>query len=416
MLSDHDRELICAAVDGQLSIEQESEFRTIIAESAAALQLYQVLQSHARRIQALPVHPAPQELWSNVMAQVRSLPTPKPIVTPRPAAEKPVGYVHYIVAASLFIGVTASAFWFASDQQHPRVATNQRKASPATIPVEREKSIVDPVIAQAVPENLLPAPRLVETPRQAPVVVAKLEPTPELAPAPHPHVSQDVIGAATLTERSPLTAVNIRTPFLANVSELDGQDTKQRLREELSHDAAYRIDLFASDTQRAATIFQNVCKKAQINVSTDAVAQERMKKKLPSAWVIYVESLDADELTTLFAALATQSRADDKPSVFNAAHCFPTQLPDARDMKELFGIDLGMGKRQKSNTGKPASTIDQVASALQKHTKSAMMLTYLPAAGRTNPNQSAEIQSFLAKREDRKPGSVPMMIVIRPAN
>ena len=62
MLTDSDRELICAAVDGQLSFEQESGFRVLVAESADALQLFQLLQSHSRRLQAIPQRPAPLSL------------------------------------------------------------------------------------------------------------------------------------------------------------------------------------------------------------------------------------------------------------------------------------------------------------------------------------------------------------------
>jgi hypothetical protein len=60
-------------------------------------------------------------------------------------------------------------------------------------------------------------------------------------------------------------------------------------------------------------------------------------------------------------------------------------------------------------------TADQLAAALRKGGKSAILLTYLPVVGRTNPAASKEIRAFLERRGDRKPDAVPLLIVIRPA-
>ena len=216
-------------------------------------------------------------------------------------------------------------------------------------------------------------------------------------------------------------------PFLANVADLDRPEVRTRFLDELSRDPAFRLDLFTRDPLRAADVFQTVVKKAQINLTIDLLAQERMKKKLPSAWVIYVETLNAEEITKLFGLLAGQTRADEKNPPFTSAHLYPAfqadpkdllypaSQADTKDLRDLLGVDLGLNKRPKA-ASKPlaTTTVDQVASALQKNNKPALLLTYLPV--RNNPNLSAEVQSFLAKRDDRKPGTIPLMIVIRPLN
>ena len=47
---------------------------------------------------------------------------------------------------------------------------------------------------------------------------------------------------------------------------------------------------------------------------------------------------------------------------------------------------------------------------------SAVLLTWSPAQGRTPPATSAELKTFLAKRGERKPNAVPVIIVIRHGN
>jgi hypothetical protein len=48
--------------------------------------------------------------------------------------------------------------------------------------------------------------------------------------------------------------------------------------------------------------------------------------------------------------------------------------------------------------------------------KTALMMTWLPAAGRTAPAASLELKQFLIKRAERKANAVPVIIVIRHGN
>ncbi len=431
MLTDSDRELICAAVDGQLSNEQESGFRTLVAESADALQLFQSLQSHSRRLQAIPQRPAPLSLAPKVMTSVRQLPQVKPSAAYRDEQSKrSVGWIPYVVAASLLLAVTSASFWFAAHRPNDQNAVTHRKQLTRPTDLSHDKSVASSALAPESGNDLLPHPRVIDRNSLLTAVAIPTPNTIEVAPEPRPYTPGDVIGSATFHDQSPLTAVHSRVPFLANVADFDTIEFSARLRDELGRDPAFRLDLFTRDPLRAGDVFQTVIKKAQVTLTIDLLAQERMKKKLPSAWVIYVETLNAEEITKLFGLLAVQTRAEEKNPAFTSGHLYPafqadpkdllypTSQADTKDLRDLLGVDLGPGKRLKAVATKPlaATTVDQVTTALQKNNKPALMLTYLPVAGRNSPNLSAEIQSFLAKRDDRKPGTIPLMIVIRPLN
>ena len=82
MLTDADRELVSAAVDGELTPVTGPAFRTLVAQSADAVALYQTLTAQARRLAALPRHPAPADVWRAVVADIRAIPVAVPAPAP----------------------------------------------------------------------------------------------------------------------------------------------------------------------------------------------------------------------------------------------------------------------------------------------------------------------------------------------
>jgi hypothetical protein len=275
---------------------------------------------------------------------------------------------------------------------------------------------VPTVVARAPERTVVEAPK-----RPEPLVVASAAPKhPEPAPAPRPNVP-DFLASAVPPDLKPFEAVEVRLPLLLSVAELDGPDAQAQIAAELAREPAFRLDLFARDTVRAADVFQAAAKSARLSVTVDATAHERLKRKLPTAWAVYTEALTPDDVAKLTAALAAHDRAADA-GVFAAAHLIPARAAEQRDLKDLFGVDMGLGKRSKPGpvAGKPlsAGTVDQVTAALTKGKvpeTPALMLTYLPAPFRAAPGASKEVREFLARRDDRKPNAVPVLVVIRPA-
>src|SRR5690349_13009615 len=110
MLTEADRELIAAALDGELAPAEEAAFRRLLAESVEAGTLFRQLQAQARRLRSLTPIPAPTELTARVIVKVRQLPR----ATPAPAGpRRRSAWLPFAVAASALLAISAGSFWLA---------------------------------------------------------------------------------------------------------------------------------------------------------------------------------------------------------------------------------------------------------------------------------------------------------------
>lgn len=410
MLTDADRELITAAVDGALDDRREPAFRALVADSAEAAGLFHQLQAHARRLRELRRLPAPLGLADDVRVRVRGLPDIIPSTRRRVVAGRP-SWLTYSVAASLFLAVTAGSFWYVGQAGREPEARALRRALPATT---GGSETVAAVVPQGTPVEVIAAPRAVTA-----VAVLPTPLFPEAAPTPRSVASGDVVGGSPAVESAALTTIEVRLPLRATVADLDRADLTARVASELARDPAFRLDLFVHDPLRAAEVFQITAKAAGLDLVVDAAAQDRLKKKLPTSWAVYTEALSAEEIAGFLAQLAARTKAADPTPVFASAHLFPAQAPEQRDLRDLLGVDPGLGKRTKAAVPKSVSsgTIDQVTSALQKTgDKPAIFLSFHPPAARMPAGASKEVKAYLEGRGERKPAAVPLMIVIRPVS
>lgn len=429
MLAPNQRELITAAVDGELSAEEKRAAKELLETSPEALALYKRLKADRNRVRALPQAAPPPNLAARVMSRVAAEPA-RPAQPARSHNRKRVSVFGLIaLAASLFIAVTVAAFAFSKGRgaigETAKVASWVRELpanhdAPAvavpsptdTAPVELVK--LDPfAVAHA---DVSPVPRVAD-----PVVA----PSVALAPTPR-SVTSDFNAAPLLTHLKPFDLIQARVPFLRAVAELTREDTRQELLDELARDPAFRFDVFVRDAQRGTDAFRNAAKAAGLHVYADAGTLDRLKKRQTSTLVIYTESLTATELAALFEALATEDTKF-SPRVCDSLHAVPVSRTDETDLKAVLGIDVGVFKRpvganpagQGSKSGSKSvssGTIDQVTKALTTPPaeKCAVLLAW--QGTRTPPAMSAELKSYLAKRGDRKPNAVPALIVIRTAN
>ena len=413
MLTDFNRRLLTAAIDGELTPAEDAAFRRLMTESAPARVYYQQLVTHSYRLKGMPRVSAPSGLHRAVLARVASAAPASAARPSRVALWLPVA-----VAASAMLVVSTGALWIVGHIANaPEVA--RRTPRPSTPGPVVPDSPPTPDAEKSGTPDAAPAPL---TPHRAPEELASREPREPRPPAPEvPAGPPDLIGAALLNAPPPLERVEIRLPFLAAATDLDRPDVLARLADEFGHDAAYRLDLFTPDAHRGADAFLAAAKQVGLTVAVDAVAHERMKRKLPTAWAVYTDALTPDDIGTLAAALAPHGRAPDKPA-FGAVHLFPARDAERRELRELLGTEPASFKRAKPapQPGKPiaAGTADQIAAALAKSktgdNKPGVLLTLLPAAGRANPQASREVREFLSRRDDRKPGAVALLVVIRP--
>ena len=87
----------------------------------------------------------------------------------------------------------------------------------------------------------------------------------------------------------------------------------------------------------------------------------------------------------------------------------------------MFGRDLGLFRSARVDPQSPArpisdGTLGKIKAAVGKNPeKAGLILTYLPVGGRSAPMLSKEIKAFLDGRGERKTGTLPAFVVIRPA-
>lgn len=439
MMPADQNELIAAAVDGELSATELRTFRALLETSAEARALYARLKADRDRVRALPRAAPPADLQARILKRIAST-APAPAITPaRPrSAESPRRqmplWVPVAAAASLFLSVTAVSFAFYNSRSRvggevaknpysdalPAVADSTAAVpSPAAAP---RPTPADPDAVARV--DVSPVPPVVPPRPVVPDTVA-------IAPEPRP-VRPDLIGARPLPPLPPLDFIRARVPFLRPVADLDRDDTKQELVDELSREpTAYRLNLFVRDTARGVEVFQNTAKAAGLNLFADAATLDRLKKKQVASVVVYTESFAAAELAGLFAKVAAEDTKY-SPRVCDTLHALPAVRADELKLKDVLGnVDVGLFKRPTGSGGAgqgadrgdkhvSTSTIDSVSKSLngaapKPGEQTAVLMAWQSDLPRSNPTASVELKQFLAKRGPRKPGAVPAVIVIRVA-
>jgi hypothetical protein len=422
MLTDAQLGLLTAAADGELAPAEREDLRALLADSAEARAVHARLLDDSGRLKALPVVPPPAGLKARVMARVAELPAPyRPVVRRPAAARRPErrSWTPAAVAASLLFAAGAGSFVFFRLQDAGRDAAHRspERDLPTTSPSARVPS--DPRPPKVGP------PRSPQTP-QDPADVAPPRPAPpDVAVAPDPRPAPSDVLAAPPLPPVRFDHADIRVPFLRPLADLAGEEARRQFAEELGRDPAVRVDLFARDPSRAVAVVRDAAKAAGLTLYVDATSRERLAKGQANAVAVYTDSLTPAEAAALFGKLAAED-AKISPRVFGSAHATPVTDAENKTMKDLLGIDPGLLKRPAADRGekgadptKPlaAGTADQVVKAVAgKGEKAAVVLTWTPTTARTAPGASAELKQYLAKRGDRKPAAVPLLIVIRTSN
>jgi anti-sigma factor RsiW len=439
MLSAEQLQLITAAVDGELSAVEARAFRRLLDTTPQARALYAKLQADSVRVRALPQVAPPANLVAKVMARVAD--TPAPSTAPARTQPAPDRYrrvralAPFALAASVLVAVTVGSFAFFNDdgtgQQTAKQPWGNILPTPAdssgSVPSPREQHQPDPdAVART---DMSPVPPVSPHPKEVTPNAVAVAPEPRLA---HP----DLIASPVLPKLPPFDLVQVRVPFLRAVAELERDDARQELLDELRREPGFphRFDVFVRSTARGVDVFQNAARASGLKVFADATTLERLKKKQVHSVVIYTETLTAAELAEFFAKLTVEDKKF-SPRVCDALHATPVVRADELDLKAVLGTDAGLFKRPatgqtgQGNNRKPDSTepksvsdgtIDMVTDTLTKPqtkptAKTAILLTWQPGPARTNPAMSKELSQFLTKRADRKPGAIPAIIVIRPA-
>ncbi len=419
MLGDYETHLIAGAVDGELSAEESRAASALLARSPAAAELHAALLRDRERLKSIPRTPAPASLAAAIADAIAN----RPVIVPQVRPTRRPRWVPAALAASVLVAVASGTFWFVADSAAPRLAKRQIQQLPKDgsqfVPTVAPNRASDPVDAAVAIEPSKPtAEPKIQGGTAA--VAANDGHNPKAVPD-TPNLEPDRILAAPVgSDVKAFDRVELKLPLLASIADFSKDETLATLKANLARDPATRIDAFAKDTAKAAEALVASAKKLNLNIQIETVAGERMKRRMPSAWWIYTEALTPDEIAKWLAETAAAEAALGSPSerVFGAVHAMPAGAQDQKDSLSLAGVDLGLGKKPAAPSAHISSkTLDQVAGSLQKGEtpKPGLLLTYLPPLVRVPPQLSKDVKQFQEQRGDRKPGTVPLVIVVRPA-
>jgi hypothetical protein len=418
MLTDAEKLILTVAVDGELSPDQTVAFQNLLAQRPEAVLLWEQLKADAERLKALPRHPAPAELTRAVMARIMTR------TTPLSRGRRLAAWLPYALAASVLIGVAAGSYWFFRIPVESDLAlTNSRPThpgdpapfSPLTFAKKSQASHPE---AKAAPDLETVAMTKEETGIRGTVVESL--PPPRTVVVPETPTLPGVFGSPSAEAKS-IIEVNLKLPVIWNAMEWNENDAMSRLVKELGRDAAFRIDLFSKNPTAAIEQLQAAARAAKVNLFVEGTAAELLKRPNGIPLAVHFENLTAAELTALLAAVAQQVHTQPKPeTILGSAHLFATTAVEQKDVKDLVGVELLAPKVTKSEDDPKsvsADTLPKIAAAVKKpDEKTAVVFPYLPPnvpSLRANVAKSAEVKQFLEKRGDRKPGTVPLLIVVR---
>jgi hypothetical protein len=422
MLTAAETELICAAVDGEMSPGQAASFSLLIEAKPQAEQLFRALIQDRDAILLLPRVPAPSGLHQGILDRIiPTTPRKTPAATPRRRSlAMALG-----MAASFLIAVGTASYWFALQNtnsyrvsqsqllQLPKSGTNLLPPVERSIRVDTSELIADTIDPLETPDfpSVPSIERVVTNPQPAP-----LPNSPPTAPA-------EVLAAPVGVDAKPFERHAVKLPILLPFAKLGIPEGREAFRAQLSADVGVRLDLFVKDCPKAIELLTNAGKAAHVNLLTETIANERLKRKMNSTWLIFTDMLNADELTNWMRATADLDKSEPNSSnpTFGTFHLLPTGNAEQKDLQSLIGFDLGSTKKPRSTDVSAhisATTIDQLTQSIQKSepTKPAILLTYLPPLVRVQPALSRDIKQFHELRKDKKPGTTPVMIVIRQQN
>ena len=393
MASEREWNLACEAVDGELTPERAAEFRAMVADSPEARVLHATLAEQARRLVELPRVAAPIGLFDAVMTGIGAAPVVSvPIVVapvPLPKSRSMVGPIA-IAAAAFVVVVIGSLNWSAPRQVvvNPAKLPQAHGFNPTPREVGPSPTVVLPKMSEVAP---LPAPASVEV--------------AELAPTPRPLSMPAVEGGVSFASGPRFVTLPIRTPLLAAVGELDSNPVASQIRDLAAGATVLRGDLFVADPHVALLALRPMLQAAGIELFANPGLFE--SDKSADGWAFYSEKLTEADRTRLFTALDQAGRAGKLPGA--TLHLYAATPADARDFRDLTGVDRGLWKPAR-HPDSASVTTDEVAETLRNRHKSVLIVPLAPAP-RPTAILGAEVKAFWQKAHAAPSGAI--LIVCR---
>ncbi len=447
MIHDHDRQLLTAYVDGELTSRQRRHVARLLHRSPEARKLLQKLQEDARALRHAPRPQLPVDLTADVLRTIverRLTPGQRRIARASAPASWAGPLASWAAAAAVLLVLGAASYlYFTAALMHSEkpavVRTTPEEPSPPgakEVPdspavVERKTEsrdgYVSPVSPLANSAQQTKPSEIVQRPHEAP---NKTETNPPSAG------HED----AVLTDRLEMfrySKVKEVLPTVLEVKQLEQESARNKLIAELRKDTKFRLELPCKNGTKAFERVRAAANALSVGLVIDKQAQARLKRaEWKTNYVIYVENLTPDEVARLLQlAGAEDRRASRKPVELQFERLVLTRMTpnDHKELTTLLGVDPTVTEpASKGPLGtdprKPLAdlTAEQVGQALagqggarradsqkaipKPPEKTALVLAFNPV--RPSPG-SIEIKQYLDGRKPAKPGTVRVLLVLR---
>ncbi len=448
MLLNRYRQLLTAYVDGELSNRQRRAVDRLLKQSVEAQQLLQQLQRDARTLRALPRPALSEDLSVRIVRTIherRLAPGRRRLAKLSTNAAWFGSFVPYAAAASVLFLLGAVSYLYFSVTWTPPATTEMarseemlpnsppatdRTASASTHEKDEPRTESKEAIKPKDRSNL---PSVVETPAVVHNEGEKSKPKDSDKPTVPPKEE------TALTERLEmfqLDRVPDTLPIVAKVADLKQESRRKSFLEELRKDSNFRIELPCKHGTKAFERVRNAAPAIQLGLIVEKQAQERIKMKWHTNYVLYLENVTPEEFVRFLQQLSDEDRklAGGKALEQQIDRLVLTRMTEKqrKDLSSLLGIDpMSSSPSSKGPLGIDPRTplSDQTAKQLglalagqgtprpeagKKPVKPperfALVLAYNPV--RPAPG-SDEIKRFLDSRKPARPGSLHVLLVLR---
>lgn len=443
MLSDRYRQLLTACVDGELSSRQRRHVSRLLRRSPEARQLLQQLQQDAHTLRRLPRPPLPADLAGPVLRTIgeRQLMTGQRRIAHGSAGVAWMGPLAAAAAVLLILGAASYVYFALSSapKEKPELARKQEPTAPDPIRrLPRDSNLVrgEKTSKNSSEQPLPPTNRPIVSAPPAVVVKDEGKSKPTASDKP-PAAPKEETALTDRMEMFQLDRAADTLPVVVKVADLDQEAARKKFLDELSKDGNLRIELPCKHGTKAFERVQSAARAVQLGLIVEKQAQERIKKKWRTNYVLYIENVTPEELTRLLRQIGAEDRksAAGKPAEMQIDRLVLTRMTagQRKELSTLLGIDPTTSVPTATgplgtDPSKPLSdlTAQQVAQALagqgsaarpeagkpaaKPPERLALVLAYNPV--RPAPG-SEEIKRFLESRKPNRPGALRVLLVLR---
>jgi anti-sigma factor RsiW len=433
MLSESDRQLLTAAVDGELGARQLRQVQKLLHRSAEARTLFTQLRKYADSVRQLPRVRSDPALSDSVLQAIRA----RRLNPHRPAAasrKSLPAWTGYAAAAAVFLLVSGASyvlFAHALDQRGTGRTGDNAALAPTTQPdAAPGPEFIAKAPAVDEPEKLAVGPAVDKPADATPVVQGPPDgPTPPVPDKPR----DNPVLTYPATDMVELKMVDIAAPVIVKLQEMEQAKVRDAVLTDLKKAGAFRMEFPCRNGTRAFERFQAVCKAQDIALHIDQTAADRLKQpQFRSNYAVYLENVTPEELARLLQQVVAEDKKPDPKKTGSQldrlvlVHLSPR---DRKELAELLGSDPTAAAGSSSlDIHKPVSdqTASQIAAALTgqggapsrpdgvKPAKApehaALVIPYAPQHPGAN---STEVKRFLENRKPARPGTLQLFLVIR---